>query len=73
MRPDSDLDVLVVVADGMHRREAARRLYGALWDLGVPKDVVVVTESDVVQHGDNPSLVIRPALEEGRELYRAAC
>ena len=72
MGPDSDLDVLVVVTDGTHRRQTARRLYHALWDLGVPKDVVVVTESDVVAFADEPSLVIHPALKEGRELYRAS-
>jgi len=39
--------------------------------LGVSKDVIVVTETDVQQYGDNPSLVIYPALHEGKELYRA--
>lgn len=44
----------------------------ALADLGVPKDIVVVTESDVREHGGKPSLVIFPALQQGRELYREA-
>jgi hypothetical protein len=38
----------------------------------MPKDIVVVTEQDIRQFGDNPSLVLKPALEEGKELYRAA-
>ncbi|MFQ5804030.1 MAG: nucleotidyltransferase domain-containing protein [Candidatus Methylomirabilales bacterium] len=67
----SDLDVLVVMPDGVHRREMARRLYRALSALGVAKDVVVVTESDVQRFADEPSLVICPALKEGRELYCA--
>mgnify|MGYP005836882175 FL=1 len=67
--PDSDLDILVVVPDGTHRRSAAQRIYRSLFDLGTPKDVVVVTESDVKNFGTNPSLVIASALEEGRELY----
>ena len=33
--------------------------------------MVVVTESDVAQLGDDPSLVLKPALTEGIELYRA--
>ncbi|MBF0309631.1 MAG: nucleotidyltransferase domain-containing protein, partial [Magnetococcales bacterium] len=41
----------------------------ALQEIDVPKDIVVVTDQDVLQHGDNPSLVIFPALREGRELY----
>jgi hypothetical protein len=58
--------------DGTHRRQTARRLYLALGGLGVAKDLVVVTESDIEQYGEEPSLVICPALREGREIYRAA-
>lgn len=69
--PHSDLDILVIVPDGTHRRNTAQNIYRSLFGLGIPKDVVVVTESDVKSHGANPSLVIAPALEEGRELYHA--
>ena len=72
MGPHSDLDVLVVMPDGTHRRETAMRLYTELGTLGTPKEFVVVTESDVRDHGGNPSLVLYPALREGKELYRAA-
>ena len=72
MKLHSDLDVLVVVPDGAHRRQAASLLYQALSGLGASKDIVVVTESDVRQFSDEPSLVIHPALREGRELYRAS-
>jgi hypothetical protein len=34
--------------------------------------VIVVSESDVKEFGENPSLMIKPALEEGREVYHAA-
>ena len=71
MGPHSDLDFLVVVPDGVHRRRTARQLYRALSGLGVPKDIVVVTESDLNDYGANPSLVIAPAMAEGREVYRA--
>ena len=72
MHPDSDLDLLVVMPDGTHRRQTATLLCRALWDLGISKDIVVVTEADVRRYRDEPSLVIQPALAEGRELYRAA-
>jgi predicted nucleotidyltransferase len=72
MGPHSDLDVLVVMPDGVHRRNTARRVYRALRRLGIPKDIVVVTESDVERFGDDPSLVIHAALSEGKEVYRAA-
>ena len=69
--PHSDLDVLVVMPDGVHRRRMAQRLYRALAGLGAPKDIVVVTESDVARFAGEPSLVIFPALKEGKELYSA--
>lgn len=72
MGKHSDLDILVVMLDGVHRRNTAERIYLGLLDFGYPKDIVVVTESDVLEYGSNPSLVIYPALKEGRELYRAA-
>jgi predicted nucleotidyltransferase len=72
MGPESDVDLLIVVPDGTRRRDASRKAYRALSGLGVAKDVIVVTESDVKEFGENPSLVIKPALEEGREVYHAA-
>ncbi len=71
MGPNSDLDLLVVMTDGTHRSRTEGQLYRQLSGMEVSKDVVVVTESDVRQFADEPSLVISPALKEGRELYRA--
>lgn len=71
MGPDSDLDVLIVMPDAVHRRRTAQMIYKSLRGLGFAKDVVVVTESDVRDHGDNPSLVLCPALQQGTELYHA--
>ena len=72
MGPDSDLDLLVVVRDGVHRRRTAQTIYKSLRGIGFAKDVVVVTESDVRQFGKNPSLVIYPALSQGKEIYHVA-
>jgi len=71
MGPHSDLDVLVIMPDGIHRRETARQVYRALRRFSMPKDVVVVTESDVERFGNEPSLVIHHALSEGKEIYHA--
>jgi len=71
MGPHSDLDVLVVMPDGCDRRAVAGRLYRAYRGLGLAHDIVVVSESDVEQYGQNPYLVIYTALKEGKELYRA--
>jgi uncharacterized protein len=71
MGPNSDLDILVVMPDGVHRRRTAQTIYRRLLGLGLPKDIVVVTESDVREHGANPAMVLYPALREGREFYHA--
>lgn len=71
MGPDSDLDVLVVMPDGAHRRKTAHEIYRNMWGIGFAKDIIVVTESDVHEHRSNPYMIIKNALDEGKELYRA--
>jgi predicted nucleotidyltransferase len=71
MNTHSDLDVLVVMPDGVHRRRTAQTICRSLAGLGIAKDIVVVTERDVHEHGKNPSLVLCPALTQGKELYHA--
>lgn len=69
MGPNSDLDILVVVPAGAHRRKTAQQIYRNTIDIGFAIDVVVVTEEDVKQYSDNPGMVIGAALAEGRDLY----
>jgi hypothetical protein len=71
MNSGSDIDLLVIMPNGTHRRKTSRKIFQELRGLGVSKDVVVVTERDVAEHADNPSLILKPALQEGRELYAA--
>jgi predicted nucleotidyltransferase len=70
MRPDSDLDLLVVKSCN-DRREVARAVRACLRGVapGRGKDVVVVTPEDVERDGDTIGYIIRPALREGRVLY----
>ncbi len=49
----SDIDLLVVMPDGTHRRRTAQRLYRQVRGIGVPFDIVVATESDLDRHKDN--------------------
>lgn len=65
----SDIDVLVVVPDCIHRRETARNIYRGLEGFPIPVDVVVATVSDIDLYKDSPGLVYREALREGKELY----
>jgi len=72
MKADSDLDVLVVMPDGVHRRETAAVVYRGLRRFPYPKDIVVATVGDLALYGDSIGLVYRQALKEGKELYHAA-
>ena len=72
MGPNSDLDVLVVMPDGTHRNKTTQEIILGLWGFGFAADIIVVTETDVHEYGANHSLVIKPAMDEGRELFHAA-
>ena len=66
-----DIDLLVVVPDGTNRRQMAKRLYRSLSGIRVPYDLVVVTPADLEKHRDNPGLIYRSVLREGKVLYAA--
>ncbi|MDE0043579.1 MAG: nucleotidyltransferase domain-containing protein [Candidatus Poribacteria bacterium] len=71
MGPHSDLDVLVVMPNGIHRGKTAQEIYRQMGGVRCPKDIIVVTEGDVIQFGSNPYMIIKSALEEGKEVYDA--
>ncbi len=70
-RPDSDVDMLIVVRDGTHSFETTQAIYRHLRGLRVAVDVVVATESDLREYSNSPVLIYREALRDGRELYAA--
>ncbi len=67
----SDIDLLIVMPEGAHRRKTAQAIYRGLLGFGLPVDVVVATPSDLEKYRDSPALVYRKALREGKELYAA--
>jgi len=69
LHENSDIDLLVVVPNGMHRRSTAQRIYRNLVGLPFGADIVVVTEEDVEKYHDTEGLIIREALAEGRLVY----
>ena len=71
MNPDSDIDVLVVMPEGVHRRRTAQLLYRQIRGLGVPFDILVATPDDLERHSDNIGLIYQSILREGREVYAA--
>ncbi|MGQ0591975.1 MAG: nucleotidyltransferase domain-containing protein [Gammaproteobacteria bacterium] len=67
----SDIDLLVVMPDGTHRRRTAQHLYRRMRGIGIPFDIVVATARDLDRHKDNIGLIYRSILLEGREVYAA--
>ncbi len=71
MGKESDVDLLVVVPTGMPRIHTAQKIYGNMTGVGVSKDIVVVTQRDVTDYGDDPFTIIHSAVKEGRVIYGA--
>jgi len=67
--PGSDIDVLVVMPEGVHRRRTAQLLYRRIKGLGVPFDILVATPGSLEKHKDNIGLIYRSVLREGKEIY----
>ena len=71
MEPHSDIDLLVV-KEGVGRRDMAALISRELRGVGAAVDVVVVTPEDVERYGNSHALVIKPALQDGKVVYDAA-
>ena len=67
--PDSDVDLMVVFPEVEHKRRTAVDIRVAISDVGLPKDVVVVTCDELERYRDVVGTLIRPALQEGKVLY----
>jgi predicted nucleotidyltransferase len=71
MTADSDVDLLVVMPNGTHRRKTMEYLHTQLSGVPFPVEIIVATPEDLERYGQSIGLVYRSALEEGRELYAA--
>jgi predicted nucleotidyltransferase len=71
MRKDSDLDMLVVMREPVHRRRTAQKIYRNLHGIGIAVDIVVATEKDLATYGERAGTILKAALREGRVLYEA--
>ncbi len=71
MGPNSDVDLLVVKRGKYHRRRVTGQIYRNMFGVGQAVDVIVVTPEEVERYHDTHCLVIKPALQEGREIYHA--
>jgi len=71
MGRDSDVDVLVVVPDGVPIRATSQDLHVRMAGVSVPVDIVVATPAVLERYANSRGLIYREALRDGRELYAA--
>lgn len=69
MNDDSDIDLLVVMPEGTHRRKTAQLLYKKVRNISIPFDILVVTNSDLEKYKDSVGLIYREILAEGKQIY----
>ena len=68
-RPASDVDLLVVMPEGHRPLSVAKQIYREVSCNGVAFDVLVATPDQLEKHRDNPGLIYRTVLQEGRDVY----
>jgi len=71
-RPDSDVDLLVVMPVAGSKREKQIELRCVLHDIRVPKDIIVVRPEEMERRRDIVGTAIWPAVREGKILYARA-
>jgi predicted nucleotidyltransferase len=68
-RPDSDVDLLVIVPHLENKRETAIRMLASLRGLRAPIEVIPTDPEEIARRGNLPGDVLRSALREGRTVY----
>ncbi|MCK5241931.1 nucleotidyltransferase domain-containing protein [bacterium] len=71
MHADSNLDLMVVMPNGTHRRYTSQRLYQAISGIQMPYEIIVATSEDLQKHKNNQGLIYQTILREGKVLYDA--
>ncbi|MEX0746525.1 MAG: nucleotidyltransferase domain-containing protein [Rhodothermales bacterium] len=67
--PESDVDLLIVMPEGTHERRTAMKLYEQIRGVGRPFELLVVTPDTLQRYKDNPGLIYKKILREGKEVY----
>ena len=68
-RPDSDVDLLVVMPDGTEETRTTIAMHGLLHTMPLPKDIVVSTPSAIAHRGHIRGNVLYEGLREGVVLH----
>ena len=70
--PDSDVDVMVVMPEGVSHIEVGLLLHTRFGGLGFGVDVIVATPGELDRYGDDIGFVYYDAIREGKEIYASA-
>lgn len=68
-RPDSDVDILVVLPVCDDRKAITLSMMRAVADLPIGKDIVVTCRRELETRGKLASTVLYPAMREGKVVY----
>ena len=71
MTSDSDVDLLIEMPDGTHKRKTAQLLYTKLSNIGLPFDLIVATPTELKRYADSPGLIYSEILNHSEEVYAA--
>jgi len=71
-RPDSDVDLLVVLPRVDDKRRTTVEILRALNGVPVGKDVIITTPDEIETRGQVVGLALLPALREGKVIYERA-
>ena len=71
MGPHSDIDLLVVKSGEFDSSRLVGDIYMHLHGVGQAVDVIVMTPEQVERYRHTHCLIIAPALQQGKEIYRA--
>ncbi len=68
-RPDSDLDLLVVLSTMTDKRAVAAAMLRALRGIPAAIEVIPTDQAEIQRRGDLPGDVLRSALRDGKVVY----
>ena len=70
-KPDSDIDLVIVVSGNIHRRKTAQKIYKSLAGVGYPVDIIVLKPEDFDRYKNSVGVIVPLILKEGKEIYAA--
>jgi predicted nucleotidyltransferase len=69
VRPDSDVDFLVIADSALPRHKRSRSLYAMFKPYPFPMDILVLTPEEVERELGEPNSFVASALTQGKEVY----